>query len=53
MSSTANSFTLSAAPTSIGGQDGDPCGTFTINHLGERGIATSATPAPTATACWN
>ncbi len=51
--STANSFTLSAAPTSVGGQDSDPCGTFTVNHLGERGIVTSATPAPSATVCWN
>ena len=51
--STANSFSLSATPGSKGGQNSDPCGTFTVNHLGERGISTSASPAPTVKSCWN
>ncbi len=52
-SSSATGFVLAATPTGKGGQDDDPCGAFTVNHLGERGITTSATPAPTARSCWN
>jgi type IV pilus assembly protein PilE len=51
--SSTSSYTLSATPTSTGNQNSDPCGTFTLKHTGERGISTSADPAPTAKACWN
>jgi len=50
---TANSYTLAATPTTKGGQNNDPCGTFTVNHLGERGITTAANPAPSAQTCWH
>ena len=49
---TPTRFTLTATPTGKGGQDSDPCGTLTINHLGERGITTTASPAPTVASCW-
>lgn len=48
-----SSYTLAAKPTSTGGQSDDRCGTFTLNHFGERGISTSADPAPSAKECWN
>ncbi len=51
--STNSSYALAAAPTSKGGQDSDRCGTFTVNHFGERGISTTADPAPTADECWH
>lgn len=40
----ATSFTLSAAPQ--GAQSADPCGTFTLDHRGNR------TPLPDANRCW-
>ena len=38
---TANniSFTVSAAPTSLGGQDDDKCHTFTLTSLGEKSVS--------------
>jgi len=45
---TATSFTLRATPTTVGGQNTDPCGTMTLNQRGQR------TPAATSTiTCWN
>ena len=43
---TATTFTLTATPTTVGGQDLDACGTMTLNNLDRR------TPAPPST-CWN
>ena len=44
--STPSTFTLTANPTTVGGQNLNACGTMTLNHLGQR---TPATPAN----CWN
>lgn len=41
-------FTLSATPQ--GAQAKDPCGTFTLTHTGERGLANNTAPV---TDCWN
>lgn len=42
----ANSYTITATPNTVGGQDQDACGTMTYNHLG---LGTPETPAE----CWN
>mgnify|MGYP003375102406 CR=1 FL=1 len=47
---TANSFTLQAAPTSTGSQDADPCETLTLTNTGVKGVTNS--PTLTATECW-
>lgn len=45
-----NSFTLEAAPTTKGGQNGDTrCGTFTLTHTGVKGVASASL---TAAECW-
>jgi len=45
---TATTFTLTATPTTVGGQNTDACGTMTWNQRGER------TPVATSTiSCWN
>lgn len=41
-------FTLSAMPQGV--QAGDPCGTFTLTHTGERGLANNTAPVAD---CWN
>ena len=33
---TATTFTITAEPTAVGGQDDDRCGEMTLNHRGER-----------------
>lgn len=43
---TATTFTISAAPTTVGGQTKDACGTMTLDHRGTRGPASPAS-------CWN
>ncbi|MFP4294698.1 MAG: type IV pilin protein [Halothiobacillaceae bacterium] len=43
---TANSYTITATPNAVGGQDDDTCGTMTYSHLG---LGTPETPAE----CWN
>ncbi len=44
--STASTFTITATPTIVGGQNLNNCGTMTLNHVGQR---TPTTPAN----CWN
>lgn len=41
------SFTLSATP--VGTMGGDPCGTYTLTHTGERGLVGNTRDANT---CW-
>jgi type IV pilus assembly protein PilE len=48
VTSTAQSFTLSATP--VGLQAADPCGTFTLNHLGVRSVQAGSL---TAAQCWS
>ena len=43
---TATTFTITADPSSVGGQDQDACGEMTLDHRGRR---TPETPAN----CWN
>lgn len=45
----ASTFTLTATPT--GASAGDPCGSFTLNNLGEKGLG--GTPSRTVAECWN
>ena len=47
VSSSPQSYTLSALP--LGSQSADACGTFTLNHLGVRGVQ-GATQS--AAQCW-
>ncbi|MEN3291573.1 MAG: type pilus assembly protein PilE [Burkholderiales bacterium] len=44
---TATTFAIRAAPAVA--QSGDKCGTYTLNHLGEKGVANATA---TVTACW-
>ncbi len=44
----AQSYTLQAAPT--GAQTGDPCGTLTLTHTGQKGITGAGM---TVAECWN
>lgn len=44
--STPSAFTITAAPTAVGRQDLDPCGTMTLDHRGGRA------PGPPSR-CWN
>jgi type IV pilus assembly protein PilE len=48
ITSTSQSFTLGATP--LGTQNGDTCGTLTLNHLGVRGVQGGS---QTATQCWS
>lgn len=43
------SYTLSATPLAGGFMEGDTCGTFTLNQLGQKGVSGSLGVA----ACWN
>ena len=47
LGATANAFYASASPT--GGQVRDPCGTYTLNHLGLEGNVADTGPS---TKCW-
>lgn len=47
---TATSFTLSADPAPGGGMDGDGCGAFTLNQLGQKGVESASLSIDT---CWN
>lgn len=49
LESTATTYTLLATP--IGPQNSDPCGTFTLNHLGERSVQHAHASAST-NLCW-
>lgn len=46
LAASPSTFTITATPTTVGGQNLHACGTMTLNHLGQR---TPATPAN----CWN
>lgn len=46
----ATSFTLTADPVVGGGMDGDGCGAFTLNQLGQKGLASASLSIDT---CWN
>jgi type IV pilus assembly protein PilE len=48
ITSTSQSFTLGAIP--LGTQNGDTCGTLTLNHLGVRGVQGAS---QTAAQCWS
>jgi type IV pilus assembly protein PilE len=48
ITSTSQSFTLGATP--LGTQNGDTCGTLTLNHLGVRGVQGAS---QTAAQCWS
>jgi len=48
ITSTSQSFTLGATP--LGTQNGDTCGTLTLNHLGVRGEQGAS---QTAAQCWS
>jgi type IV pilus assembly protein PilE len=48
ITSTSQSFTLGATP--LGTQNGDTCGTLTLNHLGVRGVQGGS---QTAAQCWS
>ncbi len=43
-------FTLTAAPASGGRMDGDACGSFTLNQLGQRGASGGSL---SVAECWN
>lgn len=43
-------FELRAIPTGV--MEGDPCGTLTINNVGQRGVEDAA-PGETINSCWN
>lgn len=47
----AQSFTLSAAPTSTGSMSGDACGTMTLTNTGLQGAA-GQTSGATVAECW-
>ena len=47
VSSSPQSYTLSALP--LGSQSADACGTFTLNHLGVRGVQGAS---QSAAQCW-
>jgi len=46
----ATTFTLTAAPVSGGQMDGDTCGSFTLNQLGQKGLSVDSSLIST---CWN
>ena len=48
ITSTSQSFTLGATP--LGTQNGDTCGTLTLNHLGVRDVQGAS---QTAAQCWS
>lgn len=48
-SPTTNAFTITATPVSTSLQNGDKCGTFTINHLGTHGVTNTQLNAAD---CW-
>ena len=48
---TVATFTLQAAPRAGGSMASDKCGTFTLTHAGQRGLAGNAT-GTTADSCW-
>ena len=48
VSSSPQSYTLSALP--LGSQSADACGTFTLNHLGVRGVQGAS---QSAAQCWS
>lgn len=43
-------FTLTAAPVTGGRMDGDACGSFTLNHLGIKGVTGGTLSSDT---CWS
>lgn len=47
---TATTYTLTAAPIGGGAMDGDVCGSFTLNQLGQKGLAGASETVDT---CWN
>ncbi len=47
---TQTTFTLQAAPVSGGPMSGDPCGTLTLNHLGQKGVTGASR---SVSECWN
>jgi len=48
-SQSASAYTLIAAPTTLGGQNNDACGTFTLTSTGTKGVTGSTL---SATDCW-
>jgi type IV pilus assembly protein PilE len=46
---TATSFTLTAAPVEGGMMDGDACGSFTLNQLGQKNVVNAT---KSASECW-
>jgi len=48
-SQSASSYTISATPTTKGGQNADACGTFTLTGAGVQGVSGGSL---TATTCW-
>ena len=49
-SPTANAFTIKAAPVNAGPQNGDKCGTFTLNNLGQKSVENATL---SASQCWD
>lgn len=47
---TANTFTIKATPVNAGPQDGDKCGTFTLNNLGQKGVENATL---STSQCWD
>lgn len=50
ITATTTSFTLTAAPVEGGMMDGDACGSFTLNQLGQKNVVGAS---KTATECWS
>lgn len=47
---TETTFSMTATPVTGSSMDGDPCGTFTLNQLGQRGVTGGTLSAAN---CWN
>jgi len=47
---TETTFSMTATPISGSSMDGDPCGTFTLNQRGQRGVSGGTLSAEN---CWN
>lgn len=47
--STSGTYTLTATPTSAGGQNNDECGTLSVTHTGSKGAVKDST---SVSGCW-
>jgi len=53
VAATATTYTLTATPITGGRMEGDDCGIFTLNYLGQKGAAGTTSNSAVNAECWN